>query len=194
MFLESGTDEKGIALANRFGEYLFQALQDLPKSVSSGPVNFDPALRAELQSIAHQDDFYRIFTKKGQMERSGAIIVSQFGEQVDFPKLLYGRVGNVVPIGRIDDALDFFSAATQTVGIYPDHLRTRLRDRGALMGGQMFVPLGYAICASPHAPQDGIEPERRMCRWVVDTQADPAIVPGPWMHETELAHYRHAAE
>jgi hypothetical protein len=113
---------------------------------------------------------------------------------VDFPKLLYGRVGNVVPIDNIEDALAYFSAATQTVGIYPDDLRTRLRDRGALMGGQMFVPVGYAICGSPHAPQDGIEPERRMCRWVVDTQADPAVVPGPWMHEREIAERRLAAE
>jgi acyl-CoA reductase-like NAD-dependent aldehyde dehydrogenase len=194
MFLESGTDAKGIALANKFGEYLFQAVQDLPKTTSAGPVKFDPALRSELQSIAQQEDFYRIFTDRKQIERTGAIIVSQFDEQVDFPKLLYGRVGNVVPIDRIDDAVNFFSAATQTVGIYPDDLRTRLRDRGALMGGQMFVPVGYAICGTPHAPQDGIEPERRMCRWVVDTRADPAVVPGPWMHEWEIAAYRPAAE
>lgn len=194
MFLESGTDEAGIALANQFGEYLFQAVQDLPKTTSAGPVKFDPKLKNELNAISQQPDFYRIFTARNQTERTGAIIVSQFGEQVDFPKLLYGRVGNVVPIDNIEDALDYFSAATQTVGIYPDDLRTRLRDRGALMGGQMFVPVGYAICGSPHAPQDGIEPERRMCRWVVDTQADPAVAPGPWMHESEIAARRLAAE
>lgn len=193
MFLESGTDARGIELANRFGRYLFEEIQNLPRTTSAGPVKFDPALKVELQSIFQQEDFYKIFTDRKQLEKTGAIIVSQFGEQVDFPKLLYGRVGNVVPIDRIEDAVAFFNAATQTVGIYPDDLRTRLRDRGALMGGQMFVPIGYAICGSPVAPQDGIEPERRMCRWVVDTQCDPAIVPGPWMHEEEIARMSAAA-
>jgi hypothetical protein len=194
MFLESGTDAKGIELANRFGKYLFDEVQALPKTTSGGPVKFDPVLRAEIESIGHQQDFYKVFTKKNEIERTGAIIVSQFGEQVDFPKLLYGRVGNVVPIDRIEDALACFSAATQTVGVYPDTLRRRLRDRAALMGGQMFVPVGYAISGSPAAPQDGIEPERRMCRWVVDTIADPAVVPGPWMHEDEIRGLRLAAE
>lgn len=194
MFLESGTDEAGIALANKFGEYLFQAVQDLPKTTSAGPIKFDPALKSELESIAHQEDFYRIFTVKNQTEHTGAIIVSQFSEQVDFPKLLYGRVGNVVPLDKIDDALKYFTSSTQTVGIYPDDLRTRLRDRAALMGGQMFVSIGYAVSGSFYAPQDGIEPERRMCRWVVDTRADPAKVPGLWMHEEELVKFRQAAE
>jgi hypothetical protein len=194
MFLESGTDAKGIELANRFGAYLFQAVQNLPLGTSGGAVKFDPALKRELQSISQQEDFYKIFTEKNRTEQTGAIIVSQMSEQVDFPSLLYGRVGNVVPVSRIEDALDYFTAATQAVGIYPDDLRTRLRDRGAIMGGQMFVPVGYAITGTPCAPQDGIEPERRMCRWVVDTYADPAVVPGPWMHEVEIATLARAAE
>jgi hypothetical protein len=185
MFLESGTDAAGLERANLFGQYLFEEVQRLPPTISAGPVRFDPALKVELQSILQQEDFYRVFTDRKQIEKTGAIIVSQLGEQVDFPKLLYGRVGNVVPVDKIEDTVAFFNSATQTVGIYPDELRTRLRDRAALMGGQMFVPVGYAICGSPVAPQDGIEPERRMCRWVVDTRCDPAVVPGPWMHPGE---------
>jgi hypothetical protein len=187
MFLESGSHAAGVALANRFGEYLFQEMQRLPRTISAGPVHFNPTLKAEIQSILHQEDFYKVFTDRTQIERTGAIIVSQSGEQVDFPQLLYGRVGNVVPIDSIDEAMNYFSGATQTVGVYPDELRRRLRDRGALMGGQNFVPVGYAIASSMVGPQDGIEPERRMCRWVVDTLCDPAIVGGPWMHEAELA-------
>ena len=174
MFLESGTDEAGIARANQFGRYVFQAIQDLPRTTSSGPVNFDPALKIELESIAQQRDFYRVFTERGRTEKTGAIIVSQASEQVDFPSLLYGRVANIVPVDRIEDALDSFSAATKAAGIFPDSLRTRLRDRGALMGGQSFIPIGYAISSSAGGPSDGIEPERRMCRWVVDVHADPA--------------------
>ena len=187
MFLESGTDEAGIALANRFGQYVFQAVQELPRTTSAGPVKFDPALKVELESIAQQRDFYRIFTDKGRTEKTGAIIVSQGSEQVDFPALLYGRVGNIVPLDRIEDGLNSFSAATKAAGIYPDSLRARLRDRGALMGGQSFIPIGYAISGSAGGPSDGIEPERRMCRWVVDVCADPAVVAGPWMHGEESA-------
>jgi hypothetical protein len=195
MFLESGTDEAGIALANKFGKLLFEAVQNLPSSTSGGPLKFDPALKSELQSISQQDDFYRIFTERGKTEKTGAVIVSQFSEQVDFPSLLYGRVGNIVPVDKIDDALSSFSAATKAAGIFPDDLRTRLRDKGALMGGQNFVPIGYAIVgAAGAAPSDGIEPERRMCRWAVDLRADPKVTPGPWMHEEEIAAIQLAAE
>ena len=186
IYLEAGTDPDGIELANKFGKYLFDAVQDLPKRTSGGAVKFDPALRAELDSLRAQDDFFRIITEPGQLERRGAVIVSQFDEQVDFPRLLYGRVGNVVPVDNIEDVLVNFSSATQTVGVYPEALRKKIRDRAAIMGGQMFVPLGYAISGSISGPQDGIEPERRLCRWVLDTNSDPAIVGGPWMHDEEM--------
>jgi hypothetical protein len=55
------------------------------------------------------------------------------------------------------------------------------------MGGQMFMPIGYAITGSICGPIDGLEAERRMCRWVVDTHCDPERVPGPWMHPEEIA-------
>jgi hypothetical protein len=185
MFLESGTDESGIAKANLFGQYVFDALQTLPTSISAGPTNFDPRLKEELQSVMQQRDFYKLITDKRNIEKTGAVIVSQFAEQVDFPGLLYGRVGNIVPVDDINEAFGFFSSATQTVGVYPDELRRRIRDRASLMGGQWFVPVGYAISGSSVAPQDGIEPERRMCRWVVDFTYDPAGMPAPWMHAEE---------
>jgi hypothetical protein len=186
IYLEAGTDPQGIALANQFGKCLFDAVQELPKRTSGGVVKFDPALKAELDDLRAQEDFFHIITEPGQIERRGAVIVSQFGEQVDFPRLLYGRVGNVVPVDNIEDVLVNFSSATQTVGVYPDALRKRIRDRAAIMGGQMFVPLGYAIGGSICGPQDGIEPERRLCRWVLDTHSDPALIGGPWMHDEEM--------
>jgi Acyl-CoA reductase (LuxC) len=183
MFIESGTDPEGIAAANRFGQCLYDALQGLPKSISSGPVRFDPALRNEIEAILPLTDFYRVYCDPRNIDKSGAVIVSQMSEQVDFPRLLYGRVGNLVPVDHIEEVVERFTAATQTVGVYPDALRVKLRTRAALRGGQMFVPVGYAISGNIAAPQDGIEPERRMCRWVVDNHCDPGVTRGPWLPE-----------
>lgn len=187
MYIESGTDAAGVAAATRFGEAMYCALQDLPATTSAGPVRFDASLRSEIESILPLRDFYRVFCDAKNIPRSGAVIVSQMSEAVDFPRLLYGRVCNLVPVDRIEDAFKRFTTSTQTVGVYPDSLRTKLRDRCALSGGQMLVPIGYAITGSVCAPTDGLETERRMLRWIVDTHCDPTRVPGPWMHPAETA-------
>lgn len=186
IFLESGTDAAGIEQANRFGEYVYEAIQSLPVTTTNGPTKFDPKLLGEIHAILPLDDFYKVFTSPQNIEKTGAVIVSQMNEQVDFPQLLYGRVGNIVPVDDIEEALKFFTAATQTVGVFPDSLRRRIRDRAAIFGGEALVPLGYSTMGSIASPQDGIEPERRMCRWVVDNHCDPAVVPRPWMHPEEL--------
>lgn len=186
MFIESGTDEKGIAAANRFGQYTYEAMQNLPPTISGGPIHFDSELKAEIDAILPLREFYRIFCDPNKIEQRGAVIVSQMSEQVDFPQLLYGRIGDLVPMDRIEDALERFTAATQTVGFYPDSLTLRLRDRAALSGAQMLAPIGYAIDGTLCGPQDGLEPERRMVRWIVDSHVDPAITPGLWMSPDEV--------
>ncbi|NIB41703.1 long-chain-fatty-acyl-CoA reductase [Pseudomaricurvus alkylphenolicus] len=186
MYLESGTDAEGIERANKFGKYLYEALQQLPSTISNGPKRFDPALKAEINSVIDLADWYRVYADEQGLEK-GAVIVSQLGEAVDFSALLSGRVGNIVPVDAIDDALDNFSAYTQTVGIYPDSLKTRIRTRAALCGGQMITSLGYATRASGAGPQDAIEPIRRMCKWIADSTCDPLSVPGPWMHPSEYS-------
>jgi Acyl-CoA reductase (LuxC) len=145
MFIESGTDTQGIAADNRFGQYMYEAMQELPRTISNGPVHFDPQLKAEIEAILPLRDFYRVYCDRNQIEKSGAVIVSQMCEQVDFPQLLYGRIGNLVPMDRIEDAMQRFTAATQTVGFYPDSLKLRLRDLAALSGAQMLTPVGYAV-------------------------------------------------
>ena len=194
MYVESGTDARGLELANRFGRYLFEALQQLPKSTSAGSTRFNPELKQEVQALLQNDTFYRVFTDPQRLEKTGAVIVSQMSEQVDFPTLLYGRVGNLVPVDNIEQALHALNSSTQTVGIYPDDLRLRLRDRVAIMGGQRLMPLGYAIRGTMASPHDGMEVERRMCRWVADMHADPRVSPGPWMHEGEIAPPQSASE
>lgn len=186
MFLESGTDAAGLALANRFGQFLFEEVQTLPRTTSAGPRHFDPSLRQEIESILPLTNFYRVFCDPADIPKTGAVIVSQSDDQVDFNQLLYGRVGNIVPVDDIESALETFTAATQTIGIYPNSLKERLRDRCALRGGQLMVPVGYAIKMSNLGPVDGLEVERRMCRWIVDSDFDPEVTPGPWMHEKEV--------
>jgi hypothetical protein len=185
IFLESGTDADGIAKANRFGERLFEAVQQLPKSVSGGPNKFDPTLKSEIQSILRQRSFYRVITEPERIEKTGAVIVSQLGEKVDFVQLLSGRVSNIIPIDDMNDALQYFNTSTQTVGVFPETLLGKLRDHAAIMGAQRIVSLGYAQRASMAGPHDGLELERRMCRWVVSLSSDPAVVRGAWVHEDE---------
>lgn len=186
MYLESGTDAKGIDLANKFGKLVYESMQKLPKSTSAGPRSFNPELKSELKSIQPLKEFYNVIADDlDSVEKTGAIIVSQMSESVDFPMLLYGRVGNFIPLDNIEDALSFFTAATQTVGIYPPSLRKQLRDKAALRGGQMFQPVGYNIGGGMAGPQDGIEPERRMCTWVVDYDSYPQVVPAPWLEAGE---------
>jgi Acyl-CoA reductase (LuxC) len=183
MYIESGTDAEGIKRANAFGQMVYDSLQQLPKRTSSGPRSFDQELKSEILSALPMKKFYNVITDKDRIEKSGAVIVSQMSEAVDFSMLLYGRVGNLVPLDNIEDALSYFTAATQTVGIFPPSLRKQLRDKAALRGGQMFQPVGYAIAGGMIAPQDGIEPERRMCAWVVDYDSFPKTVQAPWLEE-----------
>lgn len=180
MFAETGTDKKGIEQANQFGQMIFDAMQQLPNSFSNGPRSFPSDCKSEVQSIMSLKDFYNVITDINNINKTGAIIVSQMDEQVDFPMQLYGRTVNLVPVDNIEVALDTFSAATQTVGIYPPSLREKLRDKAALAGGQMFQPIGYAAMSNMASPLDGVEAERRMCRWVVDTEYGDCAFPLPW--------------
>ena len=73
------------------------------------------------------------------------------------------------------------NAYTQTIGIYPEQLKTRLRDALALHGAQRLVSLGYAADPNIALPQDAIEPMRRMVKWIVDEQCDPNRVMPLWI-------------
>lgn len=162
LFIETGTDAAGVEMANRFGRMVFEAIQTLPATLSSQHPAFDPALRSELDGIRYSDMF-RIFGGKGS---EGAVIVSQEDEEVDFSDLLDCRVANLVPVDSIADAMRHVTVHMQTIGIYPDSLKTQLRDECALRGGQRIVSLGGALAANFAGPHDAIEPLRRMVRWL----------------------------
>jgi hypothetical protein len=89
-----------------------------------------------------------------------------------------------VPIDDVSDAFRFVNSYTQTVGIYPEALKLRLRDELPLFGAQRIVTLGYAMTANPALPQDAIEPVRRMVKWIVDEACPVDTCPPLWREET----------
>ena len=91
---------------------------------------------------------------------------------------LENRIVNLVPVPDITRVPQWVSEATQTVGIYPESLRERLRDELALNGVQRTLPLGHSLMMShgdpeqmARLPHDGTWPMQRMVRWVIDESA-----------------------
>jgi hypothetical protein len=81
-----------------------------------------------------------------------------------------------VPVDSIETPIRAVTAYTQTIGIYPDALIPEIRDRLAFHGVQRLVSLGYATRRVVAGPSDGIEPMRRMAKWIMHETYDPEIV------------------
>jgi hypothetical protein len=177
IYAASGTDPAGVRRADRLGAAIYDELLSLPESVSTKAKRFDPELRASVEALRSAPEWYRIY---GGSNGEGAVIVSQLDEPVAFHRSLSGRVANVVPVDDPLDVLPAINAYTQTIGIWPKSLKRSLRDVLALHGAQRLVSLGYAAQPSVAAPQDAIEPLRRMARWIVDETCDPESVRPMW--------------
>lgn len=177
VYVQSGTDESGLAAANLLGEYLWQSINGLPEAVSAPAGQLDPALKEELDALRISGgNWFKLIGGTN----AGGVIVSQLGEPVDFAASLCNRVVNLVPVDDLEVPIRSISSYTQTIGIYPEDLKLQLRDRLAIFGAQRLVTLGYGCTASPfvYGVQDSIEPLRRMCKWIVDEKFDRAI---PWL-------------
>lgn len=184
----SGLDAAGLERLNTLGEAVYRALQGLPEAVSTPAKTFDPEMKAHLQALRTSPDWYRIY---GSDDGRGAVICSQLDEPVDFHRSLSGRVANLVPLDDPADAVASVNAYTQTIGIYPEKLKERLRDRLAMHGAQRLVSLGYAADPNVALPQDAIEPMRRMVKWIVDEQCDPNLVAPLWESGIDRIAVRH---
>jgi Acyl-CoA reductase (LuxC) len=182
-YIESGTDEDGLAKANRFGEMVYAALQSLPPALSTPVRRVDPQLAEEIHSLKMMSDDHHVIGGGN----NGAVIVSQTSEPVDFARILTNRVANLVPVDDLEIPVRSVTAYTQTIGIYPDELKAKLRDRLAFHGAQRLVSLGYAARMSYAGPHDGIEPLRRMCKWIIEEEYDPAETPLPSKSYAEFA-------
>lgn len=80
----------------------------------------------------------------------------------------------MIPVDTLDEVLGAVDSYTQTVGVFPDDLMPLVRHKAALHGGQRFVSLGYAFNGPGLVgPQHGIEPLRRMCKWISPSSRPP---------------------
>ncbi len=174
VYVESGTDAPGLKNADRLGQLTYEALQKLPTTLSTTHKAFDANLRDEIDALRYSGDEYRLFVGRGS---EGGVIVSQSDNPVDFSAMLGCRVANIVPVDDVATAVRSTNAYTQTIGIYPESLKDQLRDQLAYAGAQRMVSLGSAVPVAPKAtPQDGIEPVRRMCKWITDETTDGQVL------------------
>jgi hypothetical protein len=163
VYIQSGLDEEGLERASRFGKYVFDAIQALPPHASSQAVVMDNELVDEIQALKLGDD--HVIYGGG---REGGVIVSKTDEPVDFANLLAHRITNLVPVDDLETPIRSVNAYTQTIGIYPDELKRRVRDRLVFQGAQRIVSVGYHARGANIGPHDGLEPLRRMCKWILD--------------------------
>jgi hypothetical protein len=155
---------------------LYAAIQALPSRLSGPAKRVNPDLAEELEGLRYAAQLYR----KIGGDRKGGVIVSQIDEPVEFSALLANRIANIVPVDSIETPIRAVTAYTQTIGIYPDSLIPQIRDRLAFHGAQRLVSLGYATRRVVAGPSDGIEPMRRMAKWIMHETYDPDIIePAP---------------
>jgi hypothetical protein len=175
VYVQCGTDDEGIEKLGRLGKLVYDGLMQLPADVSVKPKRYDPELKANVDALRLNDDWFEVI---GGQDGEGAVIVSKTSDTVNFAEALADRTVNLVPIDSLEEFFNAVDSYTQTIGVFPDDLMAKVRHRAALHGGQRFVSLGYAFNGPGLVgPQDGIEPLRRMCKWIVTEQATPARKP-----------------
>lgn len=178
VYVQSGTDEAGLANLNKFGGYVYDAMQTLPNTLSTMPKRYDQGLKAEVDALRLDDEWYKVI---GGQDGEGAVICSQIPESVSFATRLDDRTANLVPVDDLHEMMDAVDAYTQTVGVYPESIKEDLKDILPLYGAQRIVSLGYAAGLKWAGPQDSIEPLRRMGKWIVNQIASPEMTPAPWL-------------
>lgn len=178
VYVQSGTDEEGLQRLNTFGQYVYEAMIGLPNTLSTSPKRYDQGLKAHVDALRLDDEWYRVI---GGRDGEGAIICSQLPEPVSFSASLDDRTANLVPVDDLSEMLAAVDAYTQTVGVYPESIKDQLKDVLPLYGAQRIVSLGYAAAMKFAAPQDSIEPMRRMGKWISNQIAAPDTSAAPWL-------------
>jgi hypothetical protein len=173
VYVESDTDDASLERVIALGEDIYEAFQGLPSRISTPAPRPNVELDAELSAIELDDELYWV---KGDTLKGG-VIVSRFSDRVDFHDSLNNRVVNLVPMPNLMDIVRWCDDSTQTVGIYPERVRQAMCNALDLAGVQRMFPLCKAESTKqatddgtelPGMPHDGIEPMRRMVRWVID--------------------------
>jgi hypothetical protein len=128
-------------------------------SATGRPIPTD--LRDEIDGLRDMEPYYRVW---GSYDGRGLVIRSD--EPVEFQP--DGKMVNVVPVKRLEDALRYVNIATQTIGVFPSSRKAGLRDLLAAAGAQRVVELGAAGRVQAGLPHDGFLPLSRFVRWVND--------------------------
>jgi len=155
-FVEGSIDE-----VDRYCEVLQPrlGLQRETASAIGRPVAGD--LRDEVDALRDMEPYYRVW---GKCDGSGLVIRSE--APVDFQP--DGKMVNVVPVKRLEDAVRYVNIATQTIGVFPQERKLILRNALAAAGAQRVVTLGGAGTMEAGLPHDGFLPLSRFVRWVND--------------------------
>jgi hypothetical protein len=161
----------------RFGQMVFDEIQNLPATVSTEAIHMDAAFQSKIAALSILDDEYYVIGG----DRRGGVIVSLEGDQVDFADDLQYRTVNIVPVNDYDAMLRFLTRDVQTVGVYPEQIRDGLRTTLALHGVQRITSLGYMRAYDAHIdPHDGNEAMRTMCTWVLSEDCMTNYSPALW--------------
>lgn len=175
VYVTCGTDDEGVEKLKRLGQKTYDAMMRLPEALTTKPKRYDPELKSQVDMLRLTDDFYTVI---GGEDDEGAVLVSHTPDRVDFWEYLADRTVNLIPVDTVDEVLEVVDAYTQTVGVFPESLREVVRHKGALHGGQRFVSLGYAFNGPGLVgPQDGIEPMRRIVKWIISEEPLPGRKP-----------------
>ncbi|MCB2076661.1 MAG: long-chain-fatty-acyl-CoA reductase [Novosphingobium sp.] len=175
VYVMCGTEDEDIEKLKQLGQATYDAMLRLPDVISTKPKKYDAELKRQVDALRLSDDFYTVI---GGQEGEGAVIVSHTEDRVDFWEYLGDRTINIIPVDTLEEVLDVVDAYTQTVGVWPESLWDTVRHKGALHGGQRFVELGYGFNgAGLVGPQDGIEPMRRIVKWIVSEKPLPGRPP-----------------
>ena len=175
IYVMCGTHDAGIDKLKQLGQAAYDAMLGLPEVLTTKPRRYDPELKAQVDTLRLSEDFYTVI---GGKDGEGAVIVSHTSDRVEFWEYLADRTINLIPVDTLDEVLDVIDAYTQTVGVFPPSLHETVRHKGALFGGQRFVELGYAFNGPGLVgPQDGIEPMRRIVKWIISEAPLPGRMP-----------------
>lgn len=146
-------------LVDRFSEKFQRCIA--ARAAQSG--DFRPLsgeLRDEVEAIMMLDDDYAVW---GQADGKGLVIRSD--QPVDFHPI--NKIGNVVRVNALDDAVRYVNVATQTIGFYPPQRMADFRDRLTAAGAQRVCRLGDAGPSTIGNPWDGMYPLHRFVNWAV---------------------------
>jgi hypothetical protein len=174
VYVTCGTNEDGVEKLRKLGQLTYEAMLRMPESLTTKPKRYDPGLRRQVDVLRLSEEFYTVI---GGRNDEGAVLVSHSSDRVEFWEYLADRTVNLVPVDTLDEVLEGVDAYTQTLGIFPESLREVVRHKCALHGAQRFVSLGYAFNGPGLVgPQDGIEPMRRLVKWIISEEPLPGRV------------------